>query len=397
MPTSSRPPREDDGEELQVVGGADAALLADVETGPGSLFRMTATQALRFRDIQRGQRSPHPVPTEPEQGTATDNMASLLGVPLKKEELLMSPAENFPLPKEYLGIEVELERWNVGRLPPQPWWSATSDGSLRNSGIEYVFRQPLFGQDIISAVNWLWEHIEERNCSSRCGIHVHLNVTDLSCEQLTKLLALYALIEKSLFNFVGHNRDKSNFCLPWYTAGNHLVQYVHYATKIQELTQNKKSRREEIRAASRRLMDMPRYSALNLASLTKFGTVEFRQLETTPDKERVFDWIQIILGLKYAACSSLPNDGWLRLFSEHRARGFLQEFFPSRAAEVLINSSNSLDEDMWPMLPTAQQLLCHSKETDTEEPKSGTDAWNTSPVAEREDLSSFVSMVKESY
>jgi hypothetical protein len=86
-----------------------------------------------------------------------------------------------------------------------------------------------------------------------------LNVLDLTLEQIVGLQLAYSAVEKLLYKFVGHGRDKSNFCVPYYECGFH--RYLGALLDPEE----------GIGSIPR--WEQWRYLGLNIASITKFGTL----------------------------------------------------------------------------------------------------------------------------
>lgn len=178
--------------------------------------------------------------------------------------------------KELIGIEVEVENTQfVGDI--QRPWNVKEDGSLRNGGRELV-SDPI---NASSAPEALY-HLLVRGLSSECSfnmrtsIHIHINATDMTDEQIRNLVAIYTIFEPALFNFAGRGRWKSVFCVPL----NECNQLAY--------------------AALRNIGDgrWEKYTALNLRRLADLGTIEFRHLGGTFDVDHVCQWIDMICSLK---------------------------------------------------------------------------------------------------
>jgi hypothetical protein len=195
----------------------------------------------------------------------------------------------------FIGVECEFERVNK-KLPMTDAgaysWAQHVDGSLRDSGLEFTFNGPLFGQDAETAINWLIPKAKEAGyaTSVRTGLHVHLDVRNLSSEELMRLCLLYSFVEPLLFAWAGKHREESVFCVPWY--------YATAATKeagalLQHLTKAGAGDTPSLLLAEK----IERYAALNLQALSRFGSVEFRHMEMTFDISR----INLLLRLKMAA------------------------------------------------------------------------------------------------
>jgi hypothetical protein len=191
-----------------------------------------------------------------------------------------------------LGVEVEVEGCSKS-LPASKketgYWLSKEDNSLREGGREFVFAEPLFGADVVAAIDFLTQEATEKKwkISERTGIHVHVDMRSVELEKFQNFCVLYSLVEPLLYNWIGDNRDRNIHCLPWYFADGDIDH-------IADIFANHKT-------AVTTIKNLNRYSGLNLNSLLSFGTAEFRQLKTTFSRKRIIDWINIILSIKQAA------------------------------------------------------------------------------------------------
>jgi Putative amidoligase enzyme len=236
-------------------------------------------------------------------------MSELLGHP-ENAVMKMRPSSFWPLPNCCVGLEYEFENPMGANFMAEvrnlPWYTVKRDGSLRDGGIEFVFIQPLYGEDVIDAITALDTFVKRHPLvtNHRTGLHVHLDVRDMEQEQLLKLFVLYCIFEKSIFDFVGNDRYNNNFAVPWLRHGAQMDTALMICTDSKTGQQYAKA-----------IDDRVRYSALNLAALTKFGSVEWRQAQCTSDSQFVFKWVSLILAMKRAAMSGSTN-----------TRDILQEF-----------------------------------------------------------------------
>jgi hypothetical protein len=175
-------------------------------------------------------------------------------------------------------------------------WLIVKDGSLRK-GCEFIFDSPKKGQDIIDALFILDEFFnvyrsggDTVECSNRTSIHCHLDVRDLSSNELNNLLMLYVLFERVLFLYVDPSRLKNNYCRPVTDSS-----FKHTLIDIKSRCL-KHPLKDTLKAVQ---IKCDKYSALNLLPLNTFGTVEFRHHQGTSNLiGEVLDWINIILSFK---------------------------------------------------------------------------------------------------
>jgi hypothetical protein len=213
-----------------------------------------------------------------------ETIADILGIekpePAVVKKLLIS-LPNCANPDLIYGMELEIEnlpRNDVEYLVPR--MSCVRDDSLRNHGKEFLtvpmrYRELSYTLDQFFKKN---DFFNNNNYSERCSIHVHANCTDITQEELRTILMLYQVFERVLYNFVGNERDKNIFCVPWYdTTLNYDIS-------------NKLLNKDGLLY----LRHWQKYTGLNLLSLFQKGTIEFRQLHGTNNLKKILDWLNII-------------------------------------------------------------------------------------------------------
>ena len=216
----------------------------------------------------------------------SSNIGHLLGRP--PERRTFAEAAGLVLNRCFIGVEFEFE--GVEGFPDslREYWNPHNDGSLRDGGVEFSMNGPMCGQDAVDAIAELLDCAKKSKwiTSERCGLHVHLDVRNLSQDQLAALAVAYAITEPLLFRFAGEHRANNQFCCPWIRAAGELdaIGKVLRADSGDEL---------------RRLGDtVHKYAALNFGAMYKYGTIEFRHLQCTTDNARVLQWVNMILSLK---------------------------------------------------------------------------------------------------
>lgn len=204
--------------------------------------------------------------------------------PYKEDKIPQSP--NSPI----MGIELELEnirdwsRWEFGIF------TRKEDGSLRNNGSEFV-SYPTSAETLKHWVEQFYKRnkVSADNISERCSVHIHLNCQDLTFEQVTSLCMVYQVFERLLFAFVGGDRDKSIFCVPW------------HQTNITSREVFKKP----VRATN--FKQWYKYTALNLLPIFQYGTVEFRHMAGQPTVDPILSWIDIIRNMRNFIVENPPE------------------------------------------------------------------------------------------
>lgn len=228
------------------------------------------------------------------------------------EELLKGVPKTYDVTdkKTLLGIEVEVENvpdaGSLLLLSPtssgkHQWlWKAVEDGSLRNFGREFV-SLPISGDNIMKSLQFLktsfetTKGLENYEFTNRTSVHIHMNVCDMTVEQVATLLLGYALVEPFLYDtFVGGDRRYNIFSVP--------ITDSSLSNQVRRILQG------EPKTLFDGILGWQKYTGLNLIPIRSQGTVEFRQMLGTLDLTKLNNWINIILSLKrFALITSLDE------------------------------------------------------------------------------------------
>jgi len=209
--------------------------------------------------------------------------------------------------KGKFGVEIEVESSRVnfcGILTPSGW-STTEDHSLRNAyNLEYVFLRPYSYKTSVEKIEQLQEVFDvegdaTQTPSIRTGVHVHLNVTDYTASQLARIVLVYMSMERVLTRYCGEDRTGNLFCLRVCDCPS-MVSLV-------------KGCMESGDWFSSIPQDTYKYSALNLSTLSKHGSLEFRALRTPQRLSGIVEWLDIIsaieeYALKLESLQTIPYD-----------------------------------------------------------------------------------------
>lgn len=223
---------------------------------------------------------------------------------------------------DLFGVEVEVE--GAGKLSPlDPVWTVKEDGSLRanNPGDfakEFVFAHPLPLADTIKAVELLMSYLTEGNRkvyeSERASIHVHMNFAAETARVVYNFITLALIYDELFVSLHAHHRAGNNFCLRAKDAAGQVVRLI---ASVQGGHGFNNLGSEE------------RYSSINFVSLLKFGTVEFRSMETNTDIRRIIGWIRLIRALKLASRTYKNPVEIISEFSRLGPNQFLMKTMPT--------------------------------------------------------------------
>lgn len=220
---------------------------------------------------------------------ANETIANLFGI---KPPKAWTSSKSVPLPNPspnlLMGVELEVENcaesWNT------PGFKVVTDGSLRNNGLEFI-SQPMTYSNMVFALNQFYakntpvtimspfyedEYDINSNYSDRTSIHVHTNVSDLTLKSLQTICLLYEVFEGLLFKFIGNDRDKNIFCVPWQET---TLSY----SVIPKLVSNPLS-----------VKSWQKYTALNLLPILTQGSIEWRHMHGNSNMDFIATWLRII-------------------------------------------------------------------------------------------------------
>jgi hypothetical protein len=228
------------------------------------------------------------------------NKESPLNKLIGKRAIVIPLEDSFwPLSDQFVGLEMEIEQYNKTQLKEHQAkygdtiWTPHNDGSLRG-GIELVLTQPLMGRQLSDAINVWFDTFTKYAASPRTSIHVHLNMCqdNDTLEVLTNMIVLYYMYEDSFFHIADENRKWCSYCNPFEDNPPQILLDTLSIDAVKTLHGNL------IESAG---TNTNRYYGLNLNALQRFGTLEFRHLPLVYQRERLVDWISLIMELKLAA------------------------------------------------------------------------------------------------
>jgi hypothetical protein len=128
--------------------------------------------------------------------------------------------------------------------------------------------------------------------TTKCGVHVHVDVSDLTWQQVQALIALWLRYEPFFFELLPTSRLDNFFCAPyrgsrWSRAGDLTAsqQAVLDATDAQTFTQRGS------------MAFSTKYRSMNMAPYWHSGRVEFRLHSASIDYDKLRLWTTLLLYL----------------------------------------------------------------------------------------------------
>lgn len=209
-----------------------------------------------------------------------------------------------------VGVEIEVE--GEGLLHENTVeWRADKDGSLRGENAEYILQKPLSPPAVFKALDNLRDALVKLNSkitwSFRTSVHIHLNMLRLTDAQIKNVIYTYLLLENILIEYCGEDRIGNRFCLRVADAEGFIDALHRY------FTTNRLPER-----------DRYRYAAINLDALSKFGSLEFRSMRGTLDKETLETWIGSLVRLRSFAMKMESPEQIFQTYLERGGQEFLE-------------------------------------------------------------------------
>ena len=208
-------------------------------------------------------------------------------------------------PKVAIELEIETTKPLQSMNYVDPYFTIHRDGSLGSSGLELVSREPF---DLTKE----WPDISKNLAlffkentfadSDRTSTHVHINVHDLTYLQIYMYCVLFWYFEEMFFQVVKESRKNNMYCLSLNDSTTFLEDFI-------SISEGKK-------ILDRTIRNNQRYANLNLASLSKFGSLEARWLDGEPDLERLEKVLETLVAL-YHKVLEFNHPGQLLHFLSH--------------------------------------------------------------------------------
>lgn len=221
------------------------------------------------------------------------------------------------------GVEIETESLRPYDYPNLKYWTCDRDNSLRNFGVEYILKAPMNQREFKHALNEFSVCKKKFNFLPNeisTSVHSHLNFLNDTYKTLANFFTLYSLVENVLVVYAGPDRLSNLFCLPIRDAEGVFIAMKDILEAI-----HKKSWKQTIKS-----IDQVKYGGLNVAPLTKLGTIEIRLFRGETDIEIIETWVDILMKLKKFARKDITPTDIMNLYKEH-GEGILDIVFEEYA------------------------------------------------------------------
>jgi hypothetical protein len=250
-----------------------------------------------------------------------------------------SIGRKFAVTGKCFGLEIEMEpngkKWTKN-FPEETWKIDKDEGSIDPSGMELVYRHPSSDEVLMKDVEELAKLYPESEIlnSPRTGVHIHINVSDMKIRELFSFLTLYYMMEENILRECGASRKGNFFCLT-------LEEAPIYRYWLEEAIARQDLRTIDVNGEFR-------YVAMNLHSISKFGSIEFRGIQTPSDLNKINHWIRMFSNMiDVSKLYDNPVD-WIEGYSLH-GPDFILEKLNWKSDEV---TRDLLQTGVWQIQPT---------------------------------------------
>lgn len=218
-------------------------------------------------------------------------MHEILGIP--EPEVPLNTSETIFVDGSCnVGIEIELEGLSSSSVSSLVSWNRVSEGSV--NGFELVLNRPTAGEDLFCAIDELRSlRIEDpsRVFTPRTSVHIHIDIRDLTFPQLINFITLATMFEPVLYNYVAEHRKHNHFC--WQLGEcQELIKRIHNVMSYANTPTLRSALNHEFSSGS------TKYAGINLSSIPRYGSLEFRMHEGTAEAPALIRWINILMAIK---------------------------------------------------------------------------------------------------
>jgi hypothetical protein len=282
-------------------------------------------------------------------------------------------------------ISIELELAYVNDSESLIAWAKSTgaglceDGSIPDEGCE-INTNPASGDLFIQDTRSLATALKKSDASvnDECGLHVHVDASDYSQYDLRRLILLWTMAERTMFEIGGIDRISNSYCKPCAEDYADLFARSNVRNWRKDLTHALyKSCNRETRENKRKKYRNSRYYALNIHSYFFRKTLEFRLHEATTEAHVLENWPLLCARLVDSAMrmresellglvrSELASEDVLARLVPHLAT-WMRERLSERRANRNQNHANTIAENLASLevgrnlisnIGTAEQIL----------------------------------------
>lgn len=217
------------------------------------------------------------------------------------------------------GVKVVNERYNH---QTQRYWKIVPDSSIYGYQPFEIVSPPLKGEAGLKRVEKVCNILESLGAStnSSCGLHVHVDASDLTFEQMKNIAKGFIKYESTFDSFVTPERrgSENTFCksnASRFESEADAFRQIDATQDLDELITIMNGKRDAYDN---------RYFKLNMAALWRHGTIEFRQHHGTVNYETIASWIRFCINFVEVAKKANMRVAKIEMTPEESAKRFFK-------------------------------------------------------------------------
>lgn len=212
---------------------------------------------------------------------------------------ILSPVKS----SRYIAVELEIAGARARESSEIPFihevvshWGGqiVSDGSLPPTGFE-INTAPAVGLAFAQQMKDLTDALANQKAwvNTQCGMHTHIDSSDLGYDGLRNVLILYSHVEQALFSLLPPSRRDNSYCrrLPREVTTILTKPRHEFKERINDYLYENKT---NIRHGKREKGNARRYLAFNIHSWHYRGTIEFRMHHGTTNFKKIIGWTSLL-------------------------------------------------------------------------------------------------------
>lgn len=191
-------------------------------------------------------------------------------------------------PKDFLVSALDpVTAHSYWETPSIPMWKAVKDGSLRNFGVEFIFKGVYTYEETKKALDEFMigtSKVKFLDGEVGTSVHVHCNVQNENLVFLGNFLTNLILFENLLVEFSGETRRANLFALPTKSAEGNLHNIVRMFKELEK---------GNLRAINHDENNV-KYAAINICNLSTLGSIEIRCFRGTTNTNAIYQWVSLL-------------------------------------------------------------------------------------------------------
>lgn len=248
------------------------------------------------------------------------------------------PKDKHPRFPFLMGVELELENVHGDlRHRGVPYWETHHDESLRNDGLEFVFEGPMYGGAALAAVDAFYAVPQDYTGGARTSTHIHVDASKLTVGAMRAIIGLSYILEDALFSSVLAARKWCGYCMP-------LTEMAH--SRLRALLLSQDTATFTITGVKANA-NAEKYYGLNISSLLKHGTLEYRYFPGAPTKDELLSWMDYVTELTAAGLRLEDIEPLRGIESFEQLHNMLMTQLPTWAPRLLAQNNDKLMERLF--------------------------------------------------